>query len=75
MQWATTPGGHSIVARVVELTRTAGLRMVAEGIEDTETLGTLAELGVEMVQGYLFGRPAPLADVLAALATVQSGRV
>lgn len=75
MQWATTPGGHSIVARVVELTRTAGLRMVAEGIEDTETLGTLAELGVEMVQGYLFGRPAPLSDALTALTTVQTGRI
>jgi len=39
--------------------RTAGCRLIAEGIETEEEASTLAELGVEFGQGYLFGVPAP----------------
>jgi len=39
--------------------RTAGCRLIAEGIETEDEARTLAELGVEFGQGYLFGVPAP----------------
>jgi EAL domain-containing protein (putative c-di-GMP-specific phosphodiesterase class I) len=39
--------------------RTAGCRLVAEGIETAEEARTLTELGVEFGQGYWFGRPEP----------------
>ena len=35
-----------------------GMRTVAEGIEDPGTLQSLAEMGVDLGQGYLLGRPA-----------------
>jgi EAL domain-containing protein (putative c-di-GMP-specific phosphodiesterase class I) len=40
---------------------------IAEGVETEEELATLRRLGVPLAQGYLLGRPAPVAD-LAELA-------
>ena len=37
-----------------------GIEMVAEGVEDEETLELLREHGVTYAQGYHLGRPAPL---------------
>lgn len=37
-----------------------GLLTTAEGVEDTETRARLVELGVDRMQGYLIGRPAPV---------------
>jgi EAL domain-containing protein (putative c-di-GMP-specific phosphodiesterase class I) len=38
--------------------RAAGCQILAEGIETPEEAETLAALGVELGQGYLYGRPA-----------------
>jgi EAL domain-containing protein (putative c-di-GMP-specific phosphodiesterase class I) len=36
-----------------------GLRVVAEGVENAETLGHLGGLGCDMAPGYFISRPAP----------------
>ena len=36
-----------------------GLRIVAEGIEDADTLELLAECGCDIAQGYCISRPQP----------------
>ena len=38
----------------------AGIPMIVEGIETEEELDTVARLGVQLVQGYLMGRPAAI---------------
>ena len=38
---------------------------IAEGVETEEELATLKTLGVRLVQGYLVGRPAPVAEWVA----------
>jgi EAL domain-containing protein (putative c-di-GMP-specific phosphodiesterase class I) len=43
---------------ILALGQTLGLRVVAEGIETAEQLQALRDLGCELGQGYLFGRPA-----------------
>jgi len=55
----------AIVAAIVELSRTLGLRVVAEGAEDELTVHRLAALGCDLVQGYVLSRPLP-ADELPA---------
>ncbi|MGB0437311.1 MAG: EAL domain-containing protein, partial [Mycobacterium sp.] len=50
-----------IVKTIVAVARTYGLTTIAEGIESVEVLERLAEMGVDRAQGYLFGRPAPVA--------------
>jgi len=42
----------------IAVAQSFGMRTVAEGIEDVETLRTLIEMGVELGQGFLLGRPA-----------------
>lgn len=46
-----------IVRSTIELGHNLGLRIVAEGIEDAETLAWLTDLGCDIGQGYFIGRP------------------
>jgi diguanylate cyclase (GGDEF)-like protein len=55
-----------IVRSVLELSRSLGIAVVAEGVETTVQLNTLRELGCELVQGYLVSRPQPI-DKFAAI--------
>ena len=50
---------------VVDLGGRLGLRTVAEGVEDAETLDRIAEYGVTVAQGFHIARPLP-ADELAS---------
>jgi diguanylate cyclase (GGDEF)-like protein len=48
-----------IVRSTVDLGRNLGLRVVAEGVEDSVTLQELDALGCDAVQGYYISRPVP----------------
>jgi EAL domain-containing protein (putative c-di-GMP-specific phosphodiesterase class I) len=50
-----------MVRGIVAIARELGVLTVAEGIEDQATLRLLREYGVDYAQGYLIGRPAPIA--------------
>ncbi|MCH9057063.1 MAG: EAL domain-containing protein [Planctomycetes bacterium] len=52
---------QSLVAAIVRFAHENGIRVVAEGIERPEELETVTDLGVGYAQGYLLGRPGPLA--------------
>ncbi len=54
-----------IVQSIVSLARSLGLPVIAEQVESPAALQLLVELGVEYVQGYLFARPQPVAELLA----------
>jgi diguanylate cyclase (GGDEF)-like protein len=58
------PAGRSattLITSIVELARTLGLDVVAEGVETEEQRGALADLHCGQAQGYLFARPEPAA--------------
>ncbi|NOX08795.1 MAG: EAL domain-containing protein [Gammaproteobacteria bacterium] len=48
-----------IVRSIIDLAHNMGRSVVAEGVEDKETLNVLEILGCDVVQGYLFSRPLP----------------
>ena len=50
--------GGAIIRAIVHLSRELGLEVVAEGVETVEQCAALRALGVDTLQGYLFGRPA-----------------
>ncbi len=52
-----TSEGLRLVQGIVSLAKALCLRTVAEGVEDSATARLLASLGVDMLQGYHFGRP------------------
>ena len=61
------PRSARLSASMVELAHALGAVAVAEGVEEPETLERLRELGCDQAQGYLFGRPLPAEDAVAAL--------
>ncbi len=67
-------GSSSIVRLTVELARTFGLCVVAEGVETAEQLEHLAGLGCDVAQGYLIGRPVPAEALTQRLAPPRAGR-
>ena len=48
---------RAVVAALIGLGREMNIRIIAEGIEREEERQVLRDLGVELAQGYLFGRP------------------
>lgn len=58
------PESSMIVMSVVSLARSLGMRVVGEGVETGAQHRFLASAGCAGLQGYLFGRPAPIAQVL-----------
>jgi EAL domain-containing protein (putative c-di-GMP-specific phosphodiesterase class I) len=61
------PSNGIIVQTVIAMARTLGLEAIAEGVETRSQQEFLAKQGCSLYQGYLFGRPAPLARFEALL--------
>ena len=57
---------ETIVKAMIDLGHALNLSVVAEGIETPQQLALLQLLGCDYGQGYLFGRPQPLDQVMAA---------
>jgi diguanylate cyclase (GGDEF)-like protein len=57
------PNDAMIVNATVELGRNLGLRVVAEGVEDRDTLDELARIGCDLAQGYELSEPLAAADL------------
>jgi EAL domain-containing protein (putative c-di-GMP-specific phosphodiesterase class I) len=53
---------QAIVRAIVELGRGLGLSVIAEGVETRGQLAILREIGCSQFQGFLIGRPSPLAE-------------
>ena len=63
----TDPRGAALVGSVVDLGRTLGMDVVAEGVETRAQLEVLTRLGCTFLQGWLIGRPVPAADLPAVV--------
>ena len=61
------PESLAIIRAILGLANGFGLSTLAEGIEDAEQLACLKASGCSEGQGYLFGKPAPAAEVLELL--------
>jgi EAL domain-containing protein (putative c-di-GMP-specific phosphodiesterase class I) len=68
-----TTGDEALVTAVIEMARGLSLRVIAEGVEREEQAAFLRAKGCRVAQGYLFGRPQPPDEILAALG--GAGRV
>lgn len=51
--------GYAIPKVIIDLSRSLGVKVVAEGVETAQQLETLRKLGCDEAQGYFLGRPAP----------------
>src|SRR5690242_7766416 len=69
---STTNRNAAIIRAIVTLAETLGMDTCAEGVETHDDLQLIRELGVSMIQGYIFGKPA---DAEAARTLANSERV
>lgn len=65
------PGKASFVKGLVEAARTSKSKILAEGVETIEEFRTCKELGVDLMQGFLFHRPVAIETILEDLASIQ----
>lgn len=57
------PEAERMVAAIVAMAASLGLRPVAEGVESEAEYRFLAKLGVRVMRGFLFSRPVPAAEL------------
>jgi EAL domain-containing protein (putative c-di-GMP-specific phosphodiesterase class I) len=60
---------RAIVQATIELAHNMNLKVVAEGVEDEQTLRQISKLGCEEAQGYFISRPVPPDELIDWLAT------
>lgn len=63
----TKPQSRVIISAVVDMAKKLGLHTLAEGVETEEQYAFLKSIGCEVLQGYLFSPPVPLAEILPIL--------
>jgi diguanylate cyclase len=79
----SSPRDAAIVAAVVAMAHSLGLKVVAEGVETNEQLAALrslkcdldAKTTCDLIQGYLLSRPLPAAEATALLAGSSAQRL
>ena len=60
---ARIPEQRRLVASIIDIGKSLGIKVVAEGVETMEQAKILRELGCDMLQGYAFARPMPAAQL------------
>jgi EAL domain-containing protein (putative c-di-GMP-specific phosphodiesterase class I) len=68
-------GSAAIVRAVAGLARDLDLQLNAEGVESTAQAAFLKSLGVDEVQGYLYGRPQTAVDIAELVRPMERPRL
>jgi EAL domain-containing protein (putative c-di-GMP-specific phosphodiesterase class I) len=56
-----------MVQSTIALAHSLGRKVVAEGVEEREVLEALTEMGCDIAQGYVIGRPMSLESLVKRL--------
>jgi EAL domain-containing protein (putative c-di-GMP-specific phosphodiesterase class I) len=62
----------AVLTAIVGLTRTLGIRSVAEGVETPEHLAMVRAAGCDLAQGWLLGQPMPADELPSYVRRVQA---
>jgi diguanylate cyclase (GGDEF)-like protein/PAS domain S-box-containing protein len=66
-------GGMTIVEAIIALGHALGLKVIAEGVETTEQADLLRGRKCDQAQGYYFGRPMPMDELVSLILRQRSG--
>ena len=62
---------YQIIESICVISRLKRMQIVAEYVDTEETASALRKLGVDYLQGYLFGAPLPLAELVSGWPETQ----
>jgi len=62
---ARIPEQRRLVGSIIDIGKTLGIAVVAEGVETLEQAAILRDLGCDRLQGYAFAQPMPAAELEA----------
>jgi diguanylate cyclase (GGDEF)-like protein len=74
MESANQRSSRSVVEAIISIAHVLGKVTVAEGVETSEQVRTLRQLGCDYAQGYFFARPVPASELPAVVARVPAWR-
>ena len=60
---------EGILKAIVPMAKSLGLPIIAEGVETADQAAFLKSIGCDYVQGFLYARPMPRDEYVAAAAT------
>ena len=63
------PRMRGMISAIMDLSRTLGLKVTAEGIETSNHAAMMKTMDCDYIQGYLCGRPAPASELAAIILT------
>ena len=63
---------RALYRSVVEMVKSQGLVVVAEGVETAQQDAFVRSLGVEEAQGFFYAHPVPIGDVFATIHGTKS---
>jgi len=66
---------RSVLRAIVKLGHGLGMTVTAEGIENQRQLALLRDIGCDLAQGYLLGRPTPLGELAATILQNFAGQL
>ncbi len=69
------PVDQKMIKLIAEIGREAGMRTIAEYVQNADALELLGELGVDMAQGYFIGRPTKEPKFKSTPISLSSRRV
>jgi len=62
-----------VIRTIIDLSSALGLRSIAEGAENVETINQLRALGCDLVQGFVIARPMRVSDAIRWLGEHPAG--
>ncbi|MBR4347145.1 MAG: EAL domain-containing protein [Oscillospiraceae bacterium] len=58
----TNDSSRQYVAAIISIGHIMGFDVISEGVEDTEQLDTLKEIGCDYIQGFIWGKPLSIEE-------------
>ncbi|HWU02672.1 MAG TPA: EAL domain-containing protein [Novosphingobium sp.] len=68
----TASATSRVASQIIQMAKSLDLKTVAEGVETEEQEKILRDLGVDLVQGYRYGVPMPIDDLIRYLRHEES---
>ncbi len=61
----SSPSQRNLVASIIDIGQSLGIKVVAEGVETMEHAGILRDIGCDTLQGYALARPMTSEQLMA----------